>query len=167
MKMKKAILLAFALLLTVGVSAQSDYTYLDAVKALTETQSLKVLGEKGYVLKKEARGATHELFFTKGKMFLGEDFEWHGRDDASSLVRVTYVDNAIKSIDIVYTSEKSIEVSFDQLKYTKPTAAGESESGTDKVFKFTADQLDVTVEIPADHETTTFHIERRVPASGK
>lgn len=41
--------------MTAAAYAQSDYTYLDAVKALTETGSLKTLGEKGYTLKKEAR----------------------------------------------------------------------------------------------------------------
>ena len=65
--MKKIIMLSLAIMLALTVSAQSDYTYLDAVKALTETGSLKTLGEKGYQMRKEAQGTTHELFFTKGK----------------------------------------------------------------------------------------------------
>lgn len=159
--MKKIIMLLFTVMLTVAASAQSDYTYLDAVKALTETGSLKTLGEKGYELKKEARGTTHELFFTKGNMYFGDDFEWHGRDNASSLVRVTYLDEKLKSIDIIYTNSQSISTSADELTYSKPTPVGEETVGTDKVFKFTADQLYVTLEIPEDHATATFHIEKR------
>lgn len=77
--MKKIIMLLFSVIMTAAAYAQSDYTYLDAVKALTETGSLKTLGEKGYTLKKEARGTTHELFYTKGNMYFGDDFEWHAR----------------------------------------------------------------------------------------
>lgn len=154
-------MLSLAIMLALTVSAQSDYTYLDAVKALTETGSLKTLGEKGYQMKKEAQGTTHELFFTKGKMFLGEDFEWHGKDNNSSLVRVSYIDNQLKSIDIIYTNSQSISTSADELTYTKPTPAGEDTVGTSKVFKFTTDQLYVTLEIPEDHSTATFHIEKR------
>lgn len=157
--MKKIIILLFALMLTVSASAQSDYTYLDAVSALTETNSLKTLGEKGYQMRKEARGATHELFFTKGNMYFGEDFEWHGRDNASSLVRAIYNGNKLKSIDIIYTSTQSISTSFDELRYSKPAPAGEETVGNDKVFKFTTDQLNISVEVPSDHATATFHIE--------
>jgi hypothetical protein len=159
--MKKIIILLFAILTMTSAMAQSDYTYLDAVKALTETNSLKTLGEKGYELKKEAKGATHELFYVKGKMYLGEDYEWHGKDDASSLVRVTYLDNVMKSIDIIYTSLQSIESSFDELRFSKPQAMGEDTEGTDKVFKFQTEQLNVTVEVPENHETATFHIEKK------
>lgn len=159
--MKKIIMLSLAIMLALTVSAQSDYTYLDAVKALTETGSLKTLGEKGYQMRKEAQGTTHELFFTKGNMYLGEDFEWHGKDNNSSLVRVAYVDNQLKSIDIIYTNSQSISTSADELTYTKPTPTGEDTVGTNKVFKFTTDQLYVTLEIPEDHSTATFHIEKR------
>lgn len=159
--MKKIIMLSLAIMLALTVSAQSDYTYLDAVKALTETGSLKTLGEKGYQMRKEAQGTTHELFFTKGNMYLGEDFEWHGKDNNSSLVRVSYIDNQLKSIDIIYTNSQSISTSADELTYTKPTPAGEDTVGTNKVFKFTTDQLYVTLEIPEDHSTATFHIEKR------
>ena len=159
--MKKIIMLLFTVMITVAASAQSDYTYLDAVKALTETNSLKTLGEKGYELKKEAQGSDHEMFFTKGKMYLGEDFEWHGRDNASSLVRVTYEDNNLKSIDIIYTNSQSISTSADELTYTKPTPAGEETVGTSQVFKFTTEQRNLTLEIPEGHATATFHLEKR------
>ena len=159
--MKKIIMLSLAIMLALTVSAQSDYTYLDAVKALTETGSLKTLGEKGYQMRKEAQGTTHELFFTKGNMYLGEDFEWHGKDNNSSLVRVSYLENQLKSIDIIYTNSQSISTSADELTYTKPTPAGEDTVRTNKVFKFTTDQLYVTLEIPEDHSTATFHIEKR------
>lgn len=159
--MKKIIMLLFAIVTMTSAMAQSDYTYLDAVKALTETGSLETLGQKGYEMKKEAKGASHELFFIKGKMYLGEDYEWHGKDNASSLVRVTYVDNALKGIDIIYTSLQSIEESFDELRFSKPTALGEDTEGTDKVFKFQTDQLNVSVDVPENHETTTFHLEKK------
>ena len=159
--MKKIILLLLTVMLTAAAYAQSDYTYLDAVKALTENGSLKTLGEKGYVLKKGARGTTHELFYTKGSMYFGDDFEWHGRDNQSSLVRVTYLDNVMKSIDIIYTSSMSISTSADELTYSKPTPAGEDSTATSKIFKFNADQLYVTLEIPEDHATATFHIEKK------
>lgn len=159
--MKKIIMMLVGIMLSVATYAQNDYTYLDAVSALTETNSLKTLGDKGYQMRKEAKGATHELFFTKGKMYFGEDFEWHGRDNASSLVRAVYVDNALKSIDIIYTSTQSISTSFDELRFSKPKSAGEETVGDEKVFKFTTDQLNISVEVPADHETATFHIEKK------
>lgn len=159
--MKKLFLLLFAVLFTATVYAQSDYTYLDAVKALTDNGSLKTLGEKGYVLKKEARGTTHELFYTKGNMYFGDDFEWHGRDNQSSLVRVTFLDNVMKSIDIIYTSSMSISTSADELTYSKPVPAGEDSTETSKIFKFNTDQLYITLEIPTDHATATFHIEKK------
>lgn len=154
-------MLLFVVMTTVAASAQSDYTYLDAVKALTETNSLKTLGEKGYTMKKEAYGTTHELFFTKGKMYLGEDFEWHGRDDQSSLVRVTYLDNQLQAISIIYTNSQSISTSADELTYSKPTAAGEETEGTSKIFKFTTDKLNVALTIPEDHATATFYLEKK------
>lgn len=159
--MKKIIMLLFSVIMTAAAYAQSDYTYLDAVKALTETGSLKTLGEKGYTLKKEARGTTHELFYTKGNMYFGDDFEWHGRDNASSLVRVTYLNNTMKSIDIIYTSSMSISTSADELTYSKPKPAGEDSTKTSKTFKFYTDNLFVTLEIPEDHATATFHIEKK------
>lgn len=159
--MKKLISLLFIVMMTLTASAQSDYTYLDAVKVLTENATLRALGEKGYVMRKEAKGATHDLYYTKGQMFLGEDFEWHGKDNNSSLVRVTYLNNEIHSIDIIYTSLMSIEASADEITHSKATPIGTTQEGTSKIFKFQTDKLYVTLEIPESHETATVHVEKR------
>lgn len=147
--MRKISFIAVALLMAISTWAQkADVNYFDVVKVLTQGASSDVIIDKGYSFSREAKGASNDVYYTKGDVEMGENLLWKSSSGSGSLVIVSYEKDAPVRISVLYSDVTSLQTVADEVNYSKAQTKGMTEDADFKKFNFETDELLISIAVP-------------------
>lgn len=109
--------------------------------------SSDVIIDKDYYFSREAKGASNDVYYTKGDVELGRNLLWKSSSESGSLVVVSYAKGTPVRISVIYSNVKSLQTVPDEVNYSKVQTKGMTEDAEFEKFNFETDELMICIAV--------------------